>query len=217
MNMKKIICLLSLVLTISLLCGNGVTYAAENVTSKSTEDIKSDTQMSLDEIREYYGVDELAMEYGVDAQKLAENIYEGIHSDRFAPFENLEVMNTSKSMFNRVIAKGSPVYSQDSTMYLETGNPCASGNYPYVGCVAVHRKSKEDRTPIIAFGTRINYLSGGVNISGTTYTSFIVEDTGDANFTRSTYWTDIYGGANTQANRTMAYNYGVKTVVISWN
>ena len=60
--MKKIICLLSLVLTISLLCGNGVTYAAENVTSKSTEDIKSDTQMSLDEIREYYGVDELAME-----------------------------------------------------------------------------------------------------------------------------------------------------------
>lgn len=113
-------------------------------------------------------------------------------------------------------ARASIAYDQDSTMYLDTGKPCASGVYPYVGCVAVHRKSSTDKSPILPFGTTIHYEDNSANINGLNHETFTVEDTGDKYFTRSTYWTDVYGGANTPANNDMAKNYGVKKVTISW-
>lgn len=182
---------------------------------EETGKIISDTQMSIEQIWEYYDVEALALKYGVDADELACSIYEGIHSDKFSPFSQLESSKLPQEERNEL--KGSPVYSQDSTMFLETGNNCASGVYPYVGCVAVHKKSATNAEPVIPFGTRITYLSGSVNINGSYFDTFTVEDTGDSKFVRSTYWTDVFGGENTEANRKMAAQYGVQTVVISWN
>ena len=101
--------------------------------------------------------------------------------------------------------------------FLATGNPCASGVYPYVGCVAVHRVSSTDSTPIFPFGTAIHYQGSSVNISGINYSNFTVTDTGDPSFTRTTYWTDVYGGERTEANLKMAINYGVKKVTFTWD
>lgn len=178
------------------------------------------TEMSKDEIKEHFDIDRVAKEYGMPEDELLDAVYEGIHSERFSPFSEVETIGTKRSVERvekiNINARTVIAYDQDSTMYLETGNACASGNYPYVGCVAVHRKSSTDRTPIIPFGTRIYYEDDSVNINGGNYSSFIVEDTGDKKYIRSTYWTDVYGGANTASNYAMAINYGLKTVDISW-
>ena len=100
--------------------------------------------------------------------------------EHFSPFSEVETIGTKRSVERvekiNINARMVIAYDQDSTMYLETGNACASGNYPYVGCVAVHRKSSTDRTPIIPFGSRIYYEDDSVNINGGNYSSFIVED-----------------------------------------
>lgn len=200
-----------------LFLGNIQSVKAAEENEKQSASI---TEMSKDEIKEYFDIDRLAKEYGVREDELLDAVYEGIHSERFSPFSEVETIGTKRSAerVEKINSNARTIiaYNQDSTMYLETGNPCASGNYPYVGCVAVHRKSSTDRTPIIPFGTRIYYEDDSVNINGANYESFIVEDTGDKNYIRSTYWTDVYGGANNAANYAMAINYGLKTVDISW-
>lgn len=212
--MKKVKSLISLCICAMLLIGNTfVVNAAEQEISV--------VEMTKDELKEYYEIDKLAMQYGMDVNELVDAVYQGIHSERFSPFSEVESDSTRERNVERVEringnARTVIAYDQDSTMYVATGNPCASGNYPYVGCIAVHKKSNTDRTPIIPFGTRVYYEDDSVNINGGNYESFIVEDTGDSNFNRSTYWTDVYGGANTTANYTMAINYGLRTVTISW-
>jgi len=181
----------------------------------------SDTEMSKEELRSYYKIDELAAEYGMDAEELTDSFYKGIHSNRFSPFSEVASANSTQGTCEYVKERGLQrtviAYDQESTMYLETGNNCASGVYPYVGCVAVHRKSSTNMAPVLPFGTRIYYENDSVNINGINFESFIVEDTGDPEYKRSTYyWTDVYGGANTEANRIMARNYGVNWVDISW-
>lgn len=52
---------------------------------------------------------------------------------------------------------------------------------------------------------------------GVEYSSYTVEDIGDDSFTRTLYWTDVYGGARTDENIAMAYNYGVKKVNFVWD
>ena len=162
----------------------------------------------------------MAKEYEMREEELLNAVYEGIHSERFSPFSEVETISKKRNgeRVERINGAARTViaYDQDSTMYLETGNACASGRYPYVGCVAVHRKSITDKSPIIPFGTRVYYENDSANINGVNFESFIVEDTGDKDYNRSTYWTDVYGGANTAANYTMAMNYGLRTVDISW-
>lgn len=191
-------------------------FGLSSIYANATE--KLDEDMSVEELREYYDTKNMAIEYGVEEDVLLKNIYEGIYTNSFHPFLNIPSSDNSTQNYSILIKFPRTVasYNQDSTMYLETGNPCASGVYPYLGCVAVHRKSTTDYSPVIPFGTTINYLSDSVNINGRNFESFTVEDTGDKDYVRSTYWTDVYGGANTSANRTMAWNYGVKKVDISW-
>ena len=210
---KKIIGLLILCVSLNA----STVKAAENSGDSSDRSV---AEMSQEELRSYYKVDEAAVKYGMDAEELTNAIYEGIHSDRFSPFSEVASVDATEGNYEYVKERGLQrtviAYNQDSTMYLETGNPCASGNYPYLGCVAVHRKSSTDATPVIPFGTKIYYENDSVNIGGINFESFIVEDTGDKNYNRSYYWTDVYGGANTQENYNMAIQYGVRKVDISW-
>lgn len=200
---------------IAIFLAMAVLVSSGNVCALANTSEKNDESMSYEELEEFYNVKEMAEEYGVDENELLNNIYQGIHSNYFSPFSNLE---SSKQTESLNLSRGlSSATGQQSTMYLATGNPCASGKYPYIGCVAVHRKSKTDKSPILPFGTCIRYTSSSVKIAGKSYNNFIIEDTGDAAFTRTTYWTDVYGGDNTTANRKMAANYGVKTVSIEWD
>lgn len=201
--------------TMLFLCNNISVSAAES----QDLNLQNDMEMSREELCEFYELDKLADKYGMNADELTDAYYEGIHSDYFSPFSLTpgEEVNPDKTVdYVAGTLRTYIAYSQDSTMYLSTGNPCASGKYPYLGCVAVHRKSSSDTTPVISFGTIVRYEDDSVNINGANYESFVVEDTGDPNYNRSLYWTDVYGGANTAENRKMATNYGIRTVDISW-
>jgi 3D (Asp-Asp-Asp) domain-containing protein len=88
---------------------------------------------------------------------------------------------------------------------------------PWVGSCDVHKVSKTNSTPLIPFGTTVSYLNRSVTIGGTSYSAFVVNDTGDASFKRSSYWTDIYFGDNTTTNYKAAINYGIKQdVTLYW-
>jgi hypothetical protein len=84
---------------------------------------------------------------------------------------------------------------QDSTAYNWTGNPTASGVYPYLGIVAVHRNidiGGSGYGPVIPFGSNI-YLDRWVWLpDGVGYKSnFVVKDTGSGPG-RTAYWIDVY-------------------------
>ncbi|MCI8529083.1 MAG: hypothetical protein HFH82_08050 [Lachnospiraceae bacterium] len=195
----------------------GMTNVIPVCAASSGEETKGIKEYSMEELGEWLDIDTMAEQYGVESNILLEKIYTDLHSDGvFSPFSNIE-LGISKE--DETSARILPylIENQDSTMYLETGNPCASGVYPYVGCVAVHQKSTTDRNPIFPFGTMIHYQGSSVNIGGVKYSEFMVEDTGDLSFKRTTYWTDVYGGANTDENYRMAINYGVKKVSFTWD
>ena len=106
---------------------------------------------------------------------------------------------------------------EDSTAYLGTGNPGASGTMPWVGSCAVHRANSSTTAPLIPFGTSVMYMNRYVSIGGKSYGTFVVNDTGDPNFKRSLYWTDLYFGSNTQANKQAALNYGLHSdITLYW-
>ncbi|WP_027219135.1 hypothetical protein [Butyrivibrio fibrisolvens] len=177
--------------------------------------------MTKTELSDELNIDDAAEQYHVDSQVLLDKVYNDIHSDTgyFSPFSDIKLgIDGDRFILNAMLRSTPPYFiaRQQSTMYLATGNKTANNKWPYVGSCAVHRKSKDDRTPIFPFGSCIHY-DVAVNISGTNYRDFIVEDTGDKNYTRTTYWTDVYGGKNTSENQKMAFAYGVKYVNITWD
>lgn len=166
-------------------------------------------------IQEKYDVDDVSKENSVDPEDLTDAIIRGMHSDKFSPFSELEVIDSPESTPVEVEPEPTPrtehfIYDQDSTAYLATGNPGASGTMPWVGSCAVHTANSNTSRPLIDFGTTVFYMNRTVTIGGKNYTSFIVNDTGDANNIRSFYWTDLYFGDNTEANYEAAINYGLK-------
>lgn len=182
-------------------------------------------------------IDELSARFHVDADELRAEIEKQANSPVFSPFSAIKVYDDgieasttisetapdwAEELFRREKDEASATaanalwynqYNQDSTAYLATGNRTASGVWPAVGMCAVHRYS--NGTPYINFGTTV-YLDGpatpDILIQGVYYYAFDVQDTGDANFVRSTYWLDFYFGNNTSANQTAALNYGVRKI-----
>lgn len=198
--------LLAIFFGICFICVTPVYAAEATVEGEKPVDLQS---LSKEELRVYWDVDAVAEKYGADSSDLLDKVYNDLHSEgKFSPFSNIELAVSGNNEENAEITRNAgipnPVMNQDSTMYLETGNNCASGNYPYIGCVAVHKTSSTNSAPIFPFGTYIRYQGTSVTIGGKSYNAFTVEDIGDTKFTRSIYWTDVYGGANTQSNQQMA-------------
>lgn len=191
-------------------------------------------------IIDLYGLEEISREYNVDLDDVVDAAIRGEGEDKFSPFTEYPFVNNQEAQENQAeaeeettagkedtITEGSPageieraglehiVYNQDSTAYLGTGNPGASGTMPWVGSCAVHAASAGN--PLIPYGLTVYYLNRSVTISGVSYSSFVVNDIGDLTNVRSLYWTDLYFGDDTAANETAAYQYGVKNdVTLYW-
>ena len=179
---------------------------------------------------EIIDVGQLAEEYHVDPYELREAIIEGYYSDKASPFSNLEVIKDenlllSESRDKIILGKeniNGPITemtivsktNQDSTAYVsKEGALTASGKTPEIGMCAMHinvtTKTGNTNGSPIKLGTTI-YMDNPVNVNGTNYTSFVVEDRG-APEGRTKYWIDIYFGL-TGSHYTDAINYGVQTV-----
>lgn len=173
-------------------------------------------------------VDQVAEENGVNPYALKEAIEDGMKAEKASPFSNL-VTNKPHAMAAESVEKISPLersaagtYStkvnktnQDSTAYVaKSGSKTASGKTPALGMCAMHinatTKTGSTTSTKVKLGTTI-YMTKSVNVNGTNYSSFIVEDRGNPS-NRTTYWIDIYFGLNNDANYKAAINYGVKTV-----
>lgn len=173
-----------------------------------------ETDYNREEIKEIYNVQELSRENNVDPEELTDAIIHDLDSDRFSPFSRISTLDEDNSEDSIMPLYEFTYTNQDSTAYLATGNAGASGKMPWIGSCAVHNGGNGNTTPIIPFGTTILYMNSSVTIQGKTYSSFIVNDTGDPQRRKSTYWTDIYFGDNNSANYTAAINYGNKKVTI---
>lgn len=215
--LKRIICLAT------LLC-MAVVMSIPAAANEGSSDAALIKQLQEDEsYREYiqdkYNISEVSEENRVDPEELTDAIIEGMHSDKFSPFSGLEVIESSESLSGEselMPRTEHIIFDQDSTAYLATGNPGASGTMPWVGSCAVHPANAVNVNPVdplIEFGTLLLYMNKTVMIGGQEYSSFIVNDTGDLDFCRSLYWTDLYFGDNTEANYQAAINYGLQTDV----
>lgn len=222
MKKKLIVILMAMAITISM---SIPAFATEKMPTTTVEKLHSTSYR--ENIKEQYNIYELSNRFSVDPEALTDAVIKGEDSPKFSPFSELEIIGDTKIKENRVPELSLPrnqmpaprlfevwEYNQDSTAYLATGDPGASGLMPWVGSCAVHKVSSTDRNPVIPFGTSISYLTGSVSIGGKNYGAFVVNDTGDANYIRSAYWTDLYFGDNTAENRTSALNYGIKKVDI---
>ena len=142
-----------------------------------------------------------------------------------APQKIVPPSNVITPLWSAIVGNHS-VYSQDSTMYTEyNGNKGASGVTLSYGMVAVHPLDYNANGPTavasgpcIPFGTMITISSAATLANGTSYTQFYVQDLGQLNnqnnLTR--YWIDIYYGPKIGSNNTVASNYGIKKVNITW-
>lgn len=96
---------------------------------------------------------------------------------------------------------------QDATGYGWSGNKMANGEWPEIGCVAVHPTTYNGSTPVIPFGTFL-YVDSFTNTETGETTEFVpspegeltilkVSDLGDVKKNRglSTYWVDLYWGS----------------------
>lgn len=200
--MKKI----NIILSIMILLSNTIAiYASDDEENYDREQIK-----------EQFNVEELSRKFNVNPEELTDSIIHDLNSDRFSPFSNIETPDTNSENSDISLLFEYSASNQDSTAYLATGNPGASGNMPWIGSCAVHNGGSVGTAPIIPFGTTIHYLNKTVNIGGKNYSSFVVNDTGDLQRRKSLYWTDLYFGANTSANYSAALNYGNQKVNIYW-
>lgn len=114
------------------------------------------------------------------------------------------------------------VKDQKVTAYTEASyaRKSASGNYYYLGSVAVHPiyPGVDPRQPIIPFGTEI-ILSEPIVVQGNTYDSFTVVDTGDVLYGRygqTPYWFDVYHGTANYQNNKASREFGIDTRDYTW-
>lgn len=170
---------------------------------------------SLNEIN----INGLSAKFHVNSDELRKEIEKEANSPVFSPFSAIKAdygikASTSSNVSNSIISPNTMIdlhyYNQNSTAYLATGYKTASGLWPAIGMCAVHHYS--NGTPYIPFGKGIYYENHPVNIQGSIYNSFTVQDTGDPNFVQSSYWNDLFFGSNTSANRNAAINYGNQLV-----
>lgn len=170
-------------------------------------------------------VEQIAEENDVEPYALKEAIEEGKNAEKASPFSNLRTStpnteaaeHTEYSVFRtseRASTKASKT-NQDSTAYVaKSGALTASGKTPTLGMCAMHidatTKTGTTSSTKVKLGTTI-YMEDKVNVNGTNYSSFNVEDRGNPT-NRTTYWIDIYFGLHNTTNYNAAINYGVKTV-----
>ncbi|MDL2301789.1 hypothetical protein LJC58_05475 [Lachnospiraceae bacterium OttesenSCG-928-D06] len=171
-------------------------------------------------------IEKLAEENGVDPYDLKEAIEAGLESEKASPFSNLEaiVPNTEAGEYiEESLTRAAPYTAyktnQDSTAYVATaGALTASGKTPTVGMCAMHinvtSKTEDTTSTKVKLGTTI-VMESPVNINGTSYSLFTVEDRGGCS-NRTTYWIDIYFGVHNTANYNAALNYGKQTVSYSY-
>lgn len=214
---KKLIA--SLVCAMTLLT-SFPTFASTIAADEATLQSKT---LNLDEI----DINKLSNDNNVDSDELRASIEKSLNSNKFSPFseikskknevkpssgnlENSTLDKIKNSIFNTSSLNWYVRDNQDSTAYTaSTSAITASGVKPQVGMAAVHQNSSG--TPYIPFGTDI-YFENAVTIQGDDYAFFNVQDTGDLNFKRTSYWADLYFGTSTSANNTAALNYGIKKV-----
>lgn len=179
---------------------------------------------------EVIDVGQLAEENQVDPYELKEAIIDGYYADRTSPFSNLETVRDENILPVESVEKitvgndsvNGPITemtivsktNQDSTAYVaKAGALTASGKTPEIGMCAMHvnvtTKTGNTNSSTIKLGTKI-YMDSPVNVNGTNYSSFVVEDRG-APEGRTAYWIDIYFGL-TDTYYTNAIAYGVQTV-----
>lgn len=168
-------------------------------------------------------VEQVAEKNGVNPYEIKEAIEDGVNAEKASPFSNL-ITNTPNTIASETVeysveraatsTKASKT-NQDSTAYVaNSGALTASGKTPTVGMCAMHinatTKTGNTTSSTVKLGTTI-YMEDSVNVNGTNYSSFVVEDRGNPS-NRTTYWIDIYFGLNNTTNYNAAINYGVKTV-----
>lgn len=165
-------------------------------------------------------INKLSKDNNVDPSELRTSIEKSLKSHRFSPFSDVKSQKNTKSSSEINNRKNVKLDSDDGTTYQSgedstayTDTETASGVDPEVGMVAVHhyRSGK----PYIPFGTQLTY-SSPITIQGNDYTDFSVQDTGDAHFNRSSYWTDIYFGSPSDDNEQACLDYGVQSVDYSY-
>ncbi len=198
-----------------------------NITAFAAEDTNS---MKVDIGGITVDVEQIAEKNNVNPHALKAAIESGKNAEKASPFSNLvsTIPNTNASgkveysmvsAYNsRMSARGLTKVSktnQDSTAYVaKAGALTASGKTPELGMCAMHTdvttKTGSTSSTKVKLGTRI-YMENSVNVNGTNYTSFLVEDRGKPS-NRTKYWIDIYFGINNTTNYNAAINYGVKTV-----
>lgn len=214
----KRIVFLALVLCMALFLANPVGVSAQT------------SDLILEINGEIIDVGQLAEENHVDPYELKEAIIEGYYSDKASPFSNLRTIRnedvlSSESAEQIIVGNESingPITemtivtktNQDSTAYVAQGGALtASGKTPEIGMCAMHinvtTKTGNTNSSTIKLGTTI-YMDSPVNVNGTAYNSFVVEDRG-APEGRTKYWIDIYFGLS-ESHYTDAINYGVQTV-----
>lgn len=165
-------------------------------------------------------VEQLAEDNNVDPVELKQAIIDGMDAEKASPFSDLiqstpnteayETVETGKARISNTVYK----WNQDSTAYVaNAGALTASGKTPAVGMCAMHTnvttKTGSTSSTTVKLGTTI-FMEDSVNVNGTNYSSFVVEDRG-APTNRTTYWIDIYFGLKS-TYYDAAINYGVKTV-----
>lgn len=209
--MKKMFSLLSV---FCLIFSLSVTVFAVDVNKADVSELLSNGAYRR-YIQDTFDIYDVSRKNNVDPDDLTDAVIKGMNSDKFSPFSEIQTLDQKNAAVVNNEEAVSPqsehiIENQDSTAYLATGNAGASGTMPWVGSCAVHRANSNSTRPLIPFGTTVYYLNKTVTIEGNTYSSFVVNDTGDANFNRSIYWTDLYFGDKTSENYTAAMNYGVQ-------
>lgn len=107
-------------------------------------------------------------------------------------------------------------YNQQITAYTSNGTACHSGKMPYPGAVAVHPQKPNDVIKFgngpgkYPFGTTVTLGTAVPMYSGSTRSSFTVEDTGDYAFRFTDSWIDVWQGSGTAANNWCKNTFGTR-------
>lgn len=189
-----------------------------------------DTDLLMDLGGTIIDIGQLAKENDVDPYELKAAIEESVDAEVASPFSSLATgtPNTMASESTELVRgysatslSGSTKVSkvnQDSTAYVaKEGQVTANGKTPTIGMCAMYIKSttKTGQTSdkIVRLGTTI-YMESPVDVNGTSFSSFVVEDRGNPS-NRTDFWIDIFFGQYVDKNSDTykaAINYGVKTV-----
>lgn len=205
--MRKIVKRIMSLCTVMILLLPTVAFAESNQTLKVGN-------QSID-------IEALAKENGVSPHELEQAIIEGMYADRSSPFSDLVSIRPKEPEYGETIMGKTPGVgvatksNQDSTAYVDSsGALTASRKTPEIGMCAMHvnatTKTGSETSNKVKLGQTI-YMLTNINMSGTWYRSFIVEDRG-APKNRTTYWIDIYFGEKNDASYNAAIDYGVQTV-----